>query len=133
MIWFVFWAAIGVGAVLCVLPRNLLWWLDAFVDLRYKEDLFGWVRKKFISEGCRQWMGKFKKYLRQCQAQRLNRGSQYGSSLQEFCSVLSVLTRFKQEHRAEFVIDIVKRTEALLKKICSAVLQHPPGLPKTFW
>jgi len=35
--------------------------------------------------------------------------------LEEICSVLSVRTRFSQEHRAEQAVDIVKRTEAMLQ------------------
>jgi hypothetical protein len=108
-------AAIVFGIILCVLPRGLLWWPDAHVDLRSKEDFLAWVRTQFHSDTSRKWKSQLHTYLSKCKAQRRHKGSQVGPSLEEICCVLSVRTRFKPEHRAEIVLDIVKSTVALMQ------------------
>ena len=61
--WSVLGAAIGFGVITWLLPRCLLWWPDAHVELRSKDDLLAWVRTQFLSGGSRQWKGKLETYL----------------------------------------------------------------------
>ena len=59
------WSRLGALSIfaftLCLLPRHLLWWPDAPVEFRSKEDFLAWVRTEFLSGASRQWKGNFKK------------------------------------------------------------------------